>query len=249
MTPAEFEAYKAAISKALASNPEVVKYAGGNSADSILNAYTSGDWSSITSLSGQPFTKKQQQAAVTDAERALAPAYRAQEAVDRDEVVQALEGDQQAFGSFQESEAKDFGATKDEQDLEAANQGVLFSGSRVQKLKDLRQTYADRERASRELVGDRMRTTARNYQYTYGDDAARSIKDLYNVPGQSNFNANVAGGKVTPNKGLSSLYNTKDFNFQGTAPVAQKAAVQTRAAGLLANRANKLTSTGYKNQF
>ncbi len=178
----------------------------------------------------------------------MAPAYNAQESYDQSIAQDALRGQQEDFGQFQKGEAKQFGLDKDAQDQNSADQGVLFSGSRVQKLNDLRTTYQDRENIARGIAQDNIRNTARSNQYKYGDQSANKLSGLYDLAGTTSFNPNIAGGGITRG-GLSSSYNTGDFKFQGTAPVAHKAAVQTRAAGLLANRANKLTSTGYKNQF
>lgn len=249
MTPAELAKFQQSIAAALAANPDVSKYAGTNTAETILNAYTTGDWSNVVSLSGVPFTREQQQEAVAQAEKALAPAYKAQEAYDTAGVADSLGEERASYDQFRDSEAEAFGDAKDVQDLNAADQGILFSGARVQKLNDLRNTYEDRDAIQRGRAESNIRTTARDYQYKYGDKNARQLRDLYTLPGGSSFNANVAGGKVTPNSELSSIYNTNDFKFQGTAPVSQKAAVQTRAASLLTNRANKLSPVGYKSQF
>lgn len=249
MTPDQLAQFQQAVAAAVAANPDISKYAGGNSVDSIINAYSTGDWSNVTSLSGIPFSRAQQREAVAEAEKALNPAYKAQEAYDTANVTDTLRNEQRDFGSFTDSEAKNFGIDKDNLDQNAAEQGVLFSGSRVQKLNDLRSTYEDREALRRNMAEDAIRSNARQYQYKYGNENAGRLSDYYRLPGESQFNPNVAGGKVTPSTGLTSLYNTNDFKFQGTAPVAQKAAVQTRAASLLANRANKLNSLGYKTQF
>ena len=238
-----------AVSKAAASNPDIARYAGTNGVDAILGAYMSGDYSNLISLTGKPFTRQQQEAAVKESERALAPAFKAQEALDRSVVDDTLRGEAEDFGQFQKAEADTFKDTKNELDQSAADQGVLFSGSRFQKLNDLRTTYADREAIRRGQGADRIRSAARGYQYDYGNDAADSLSSRYRLPGTSTFNANVAGGQVTPGRSLSSVYNPSEFKFQGTKPVAQKAAVQTRAASLLTNRANKLTATGYNNKL
>lgn len=246
---ATMSAMASAVTKAVSTNKDIAKYAGTNSADAILSAYHSGDWSGITDLTGKPFTDAQQQAAVSQAEAALAPAYKAAEAYDRSVVEDTLGGEQDAFSQFQKDEAKDFGAAKDELDQAAADQGVLFSGSRVQKLRDLRTTAQEREALARGQSAARTRDAARSYQYNYGNEAANNLSSLYRLPTESTFNANVAGGKVTPGKSLASTYSPSEFDFQGIKPVAQKAAVQTRAAGLLANKANKLSLSGYAKQF
>lgn len=249
MTPDTLQQFQQAVAAALASNPDATRYLGTNAVESVINAYTTGDWSNVVSLSGLPFTREQQQAAVSAAEKALAPAYRAQETYDTAGVTDSLQQDRQGYEQFKKDEADAFGDAKDTQDLNAADNGILFSGSRVQKLNDLRKTYEERDALKRGQVSSKIGTTARDYQYKYGDQNARKLRDLYTLPGQSTFNPNVAGGKVTTGGGLSSVYNPKSYSFQGTAPVSQKAAVQTRAASLLTNRANKLSPTGYKSQF
>lgn len=246
---ATMTAMNKAVTKAVSKSKDVAKYAGSNSVEDILSAFTTGNWSKVVDLTGKPFTDEQQQAAVAEAEKVLGPAYKAQESYDRSVVADSLAANQQEFGQFQADEEKDFGDNKDSQDQNAADQGVLFSGSRVQKLNDLRHTFQDRERIARQQAAARTRNTARAYQMDYGNGAANSLSSMYRLPESSTFNVNVAGGKVTKNPTLSPIYNASEFNFQGTKPVAQKAAVQTRAAGQLANRANKLTLSGVGAKF
>ncbi len=236
----------AAVAAAIAANPDVKQFGGNNSPDDILNAYTTGDWSGVVSLSGKPFTDEQQKAAVAQAEAALAPAYKAQESNDRATTEDALRGTQEDFGDFQNSESKNFGTDKRNLDQNSADQGILFSGSRVQKLNDLRNTYADREAIKRRTASENLTSTARGYQYAYGNDAARSLSDRYNLGGTTSFNSLTGGAS---RGGLSAAYNPSSSDFQGTAPVAQKTAVQTRAATLLANKANKLSLSGIGSKF
>lgn len=245
MDSATIKAMEKAVSAAVSKNKDVQKYAGSNDVNSILNAYTTGDWSGVVSLTGKPFTDEQQKVAVAEAEKVLGPAYEAGKSFDTSIVADKLAAEQEGFAQFQKDEKKDFGVNKDTLDQSAADNGVLFSGSRFQKLNDLRTTYQDRERIARQQSASRTRSTARDYQYDYGNGAANKLSSMYRLPGESGFNANVAGGKVTSNPTLSSTYSPNEFNFQGTKPVAQQAAVQTRAAGQLANRANKLSLSGF----
>jgi len=60
MTPEALAQYQKAINDALAKNKDIAKYAGINSVNDILDAYTTGNWSNIIGLSGKPFTKEQQ---------------------------------------------------------------------------------------------------------------------------------------------------------------------------------------------
>lgn len=249
MPPEQLQQFQKAIASALSKHPDVIRYGGTNSPDALVNAYMTNDWSNLTNLTGKPFTRAQQEQAVSAAERALAPAFKAQEAYDTSVVSDALAAEQGNVNQFRANEKQAFGAQKDTLDQSAADQGVLFSGSRFQKLNDLRKTYADREAQNVISSQNRIQNTARDFQYKYGDTAAKGLSDLYKLPDSSNFNANVAGGKVTPSSTMSSAYNTDRFKFQGTAPVSQKASIQTRAASLLGNKANKLSAYGYKTQL
>lgn len=242
-------AMNSAVSRAMSNNSDIARYAGNNSPDSILNAYMTGNWSGVTDLSGKPFTRKQQEEAVRQSEKALAPAFKAMASFDQANVEDTLRGGQQAFEDFQKGERVAFGQDKNALDDSAVNQGVLFSGARVQKLNDLRNTYQDREAAASRDVADQLASAARSYQYEYGNDAAGKLSNYYRMPGSSTFNANVAGGNVTQNRSMSNIYDPSKYKFQGTKPVAHKAAVQGRAASLLSNRANKLSLSGYGNRF
>lgn len=243
------DAMNKAVATAASKNPDVARYAGTNDINSIMSAYQTGNWSGVVDLTGRPFTASQQKAAVSEAEKALAPAYKAQESLDRSIVTDELDAERSAFDQFRKDEALDFRDNKNALDNNAASEGILFSGARAQRLNDLRNTYEDREALRRSQGADSIRSTARSYQYEYGDEAANRLSSLYQMPGTSTYNPNVAGGKVTTSKTLTSAYNPEQFKFQGVKPVAQKAAVQTRAASLLGNRANKLSAQGYKTRF
>ncbi len=238
-----------AVASSLSKNKDVQAYGGGNDPLAILNAYQTGDWSGVVSLTGKPFSDEQQQAAVAEATKALAPGYEATKAYDTAGVEDTLRNNQEQLGDFQTDQGRQFTKDKDALDQNAADSGVLFSGSRLQKQRDLRTAYqtAD-ERAVRD-TGESAASTARGYQYSYGDKAVPSLASLYSVPGAASYNPTVAHGAVTPSATLSSAYDPSKYNFQGTKPVAQNTNIQTRAATLLANRANKLTLSGVGAKF
>ena len=245
-------AYNSAITKSLSTNPTVQQYSAGNDPASILNAYQTGDWSGVRSLTGVPFTPDQQQAAVQSAKAALAPGYDAQVAKDTADTSATLQKNQEGLSDYEKSQGRQFGLDKQSLDTTEANNGVLFSGSRVQKNNDLRTTYATADTIARRNAAESAAGTTRGFQYAYGTPAAENLSSLYNLPGTNNYNANVAGrapGSVTPSSTLSAVYDPSKYNFQGTAPAAQNAAIQTRAASLLANKANKLSLSGYSNSL
>jgi len=246
---ATMSAMNQAVSSSVASNPRLTQISGINSPDAIVNAYMTNDWTGVSDISGKPFSQKDQEQAFAQSERALAPAFKAQTAYDEAVVADTLQSDQNAFGDFLSSEAEGFKDNKIAQDQNAADQGILFSGSRYQKLNDLKQTYEDRQRQQREAVSGDIGTTARNFQYKYGNEGASRLSDYYNL-GQGNvYNPQSAQNGVTSTSRLSSVYNPSDYKFQGTAVTANKAAAQQRAGGLLSNKANKLSMTGYKTQY
>lgn len=246
---ATYNAMSNAVKQSLGSNIDVKTYSGNTSPDTILNAYMSGDWSGVTDLSGKPFTDDQQKAAVDAASSALAPGFNATAAYDRNNVESDLNKDAATYGAFQKSDAEQFGQDKNALDKSAADNGVLFSGSRAQKNSQLAGDYASRDAAARNTAANAEESTARDYAYQYGSPAAQNLSSLYTLPGSNSFSANVAGGKVTPSKTLSAVYNPNEYAYQGTKPVANNAAVQSRAASLLANKANKLSLAGYATKY
>ena len=243
-------AMNAAVSKSVASNPvtaPLVAQNGGNPA-AIINAYQTGDWSGVTNVTGQPFTADEQQAALTEAQNALAPAYREQSSNDLATTENSLGIEQDSYQNFLNSQGKQFTTDKNTQDEDAATNGVLFSGSRVQKLNDLKSSYDTAQQQQAATVGRQIAGTAQNYQYKYGNDAANTLSSYYNLGGNA-YNPGVATGGVTKGSSLSSYYNPSAYNYQGTAVNANNANAQTRAAALLANKANKLLPSGYNTQL
>jgi len=136
MDTATHAAMTNAVTTSVSSNPGMQRYLSTNSVENIVNGFFSNNLSSIVDITGQPFTKKQQQAAVAEAERVFNPGFKAQAAFDQSVVEDTLRGQQEDFGQFQQAEEQMFGDQKDVLDNNAADQGVLFSGSRLQKQND-----------------------------------------------------------------------------------------------------------------
>lgn len=217
-----------AVSRALSTNPAT---------KNVINQTT-----------GKPFGEESMQEAIARAEADLAPGYNAQEQYDTANVASGLEGAQDQYGQFLNTEAENFQAEKEQQDQNAADQGILFSGSRYQKLNNLSNKYDQRQKDQLTNLGRSVGNTARDYQYKYGDQAASKLSDYYNYGGQ-NYNANVAGGKVTNKPTLSSVYNPNQYNFAGTIPSANKAQAYSNASLLQKNKANKLVTGGYNTRI
>lgn len=250
MDSATTTAMNSAVVSSLASNPQYQSFAGNNSPEALANAYNTGDWSGVTTLTGQPFTPEQQNEAYTAAEKALAPGFEAAKTYETSNAQDAIKAQTEDLGTFLKNDAESFKQDKISSDNSAAEQGILFSGARVQKERDLKKLYEDREAQKRGLTTRSIADTAKDFQYKYGNEGASQLSSFYNnMPAGNRYNPNVAGGAVTPKQSISSVYDPSKFNFQGTTNVSNKAATQTRAAGLLANRANKLTGVGYKTQY
>lgn len=238
-TQAQVDAEYAA---AAASHP-VLK---GNTPEMITYATTTGDYSGLLNAQGMPFSASDQRAALDQATTDLSPYYQAQQKKETQDTEATLAAKKAAYEKYLADQAIAFQTDKTAQDQSAANQGVLFSGGRLQKLKQLGDTYSANDTYKKTSVGSEIGQTARDFGYKYGDSAANSLSSYFNLGGNT-YNPNVASGGVG-STGLSSIYSANQ-GFQGTEINAAKAAAQKRAAGLLANKGNKLVASGYLNQF
>lgn len=247
--PKTTEAMNKAIAASLAGNPMLSGLTAQNSPEAIVNAYNTGNWGGVLDVTGAPFSEEEQRLAVEKANAALAPGFEAQQRYDEQNLARSLEDKTRAFGEYVDKSATDFEADKEALDLDAANKGVLFSGSRIQKEKNLKNLYETDQASKRANVGSDISKLTGDYQYKYGDESVQkpTLSQYYQLGGNT-YNPKVARGGVTPS-GLSTIYSGAGKNFQGTEVNKNKAAVQTRAASLLANKANKIVPYGYQNQF
>ena len=241
LTDAEYEA-------GVVNNPiNAARIAKGNTSEMLQYAATSGDLSNLINEYGQPFSLQDQQDALKQGMEDNSLFYEAQQANDKATAEKSLAQKQADYQDYLISSADKFQTDKTTLDQNAADTGMLFSTSRKQKEQKLASSYQQDQSSKLATLGRDIGTTAQNYQYNYGNDAANGLSQYYNV-GTNTYNPNVATGGVTSN-GLSNIYSPNQFNFQGTQKVAQKAAANVRAAGYLANKGNKLLSTSYNNQL
>jgi len=229
-------------SSAAAAHPALV----GNSPESITYATTTGDYSALVNSAGKPFSDADQASALAQGTAAVSPFYQAEQKKETEDANVNLAGKQAEYQKYLDDQATKFQTEKTNQDQTAANQGVLFSGGRAQKLQQLGDTYTKNDAYARTKQGNEIGNTARDFGYKFGDSAANGLSQYYSL-GTQNYNPNVTSGGVTPG-GLSSVYSANQ-GFQGTQVNAAKVAGQKRAAGLLANKGNKLVGSGYTNQF
>jgi len=221
----------------------------GNSPESLAYAASTGDFTGLMDTNGKPFSDLVQKEALLKAEEALKPGFEAAKRYDTAGTESELAQKKLDYEKYLAGEKENFQEEKTALDQSAADRGVLFSGGRAEKERKLQDTYRSNLDYNRTSLGNTIGGIARGYQYAYGDKAAESpeLSKYYQLGGNT-YNANVARGGVGSSP-LSNVYNGGNYDFQGTKVNANKAAVNVRAASLLANKGNKLLSTSYQNKF
>jgi len=219
----------------------------GNSPEALANARETGDFSTLLNDQGKPFSQAEQEAAMRESEQALAPGFNIQQQKDTADVTSNLEQQKLDYEKYLADQGQAFQEDKTALDEKAADQGVLFSGGRVQKEQSLSNLYNRNQAYNTAKTGLDIGNTAREFQSKYGDKPASNLSKYYNL-GSNVYNPKVATGGVTKGN-LSSIYNPSGLGYQGSEVVANKAAAQKRAAGLLWNKGNKLVASGFNNQY
>lgn len=222
----------------------------GISPEQITRASETGDYTGFTNpVTGKPFSSEDQAAATAKAQAALQPGFDETQRYDESTAANSLKDKVNTYNEFLKTQGASFQQDKENLDQNAANNGVLFSGSRIQKEKNLKNTYDQAQQEKAASVGSDISKLGSDFQYKYGDEAAAkpTLSQYYQLGGNS-FNPKVATGGVTSGA-ISSIYKPSSSVYQGTEINKNKAAVQVRAASLLGNKANKLVPYGYKNQF
>jgi len=233
---------------AKAANLEIQKATeGGSSMEEIIHALETGNFSGILDFNGQPFSAAEQEKARVDAEKANSLYYEQLQSKETADAEKNLAQSQADYQDYLINSGQAFEADKSKSDQQSANQGVLFSGSRVQKEKNLQRAYEQDEAYTRDKMSRNIGTTAQDYQYKYGNDNASGLSQYYKLGGNT-YNPNTARNGVG-SSGLSSIYNPSDYSYDGTRNTERSANTQTRAAGYLWNKGNKLLSTSYNNQL
>ena len=233
---------------AQASNPELQNATeGGSSLEEIIKALETGDFSGVLDFNGQPFSAAEQEKARVDAEKANSLYYNQLQEKETADAEASLAQQQADYQDYLINSGQAFEADKAKSDQQSANQGVLFSGSRVQKEKNLQRAYEQDEAYTRNKVSRNIGTTAQDYQYKYGNDKASGLNQYYQLGGNT-YNPNTARNGVG-SSGISSVYNTGNYTYDGTRNTERSGNTATRAAGYLWNKGNKLLRTGYNNQY
>ena len=233
---------------AAAQNPAIsTLMRGGSSVEEIINALSTGDLSGIVDWQGKPFSVEDQQAALAKGTEDNRLFYEAQQQKEKADVEANLAQKQADYQDYLINSGQAFEADKTALDQQSANAGILFSGARAQKEKNLERAYMQDQASKLGTVARNIGRDATDFQYKYGNDAASGLNQYYGLGGNT-FNSKVARGGVGASA-ISNVYNPANYNFQGTRNTERKANANTRAAGYLWNKGNKLLASGYNNQY
>jgi len=234
--------------EALNNHPEIKALTnGGSPIESIVSALESGDWSGIVDWDGQPFSAADQESARVEAQKSNELYYNQLREKETADAESSLAQQQANYQNYLINSGQQFEADKTRSDQKAADQGVLFSGSRVQKEKNLTRAYEQDQATAQRNMTSNIGNTARDFQYKYGNKNAQGLSQYYNLGGNT-YNANKARGGVG-SSGLSSVYNPDNYSYDGRRNVERSTDTNTRAAGSLWNKGNKLLASGYNNQY
>jgi len=151
------------------------------------------------------------------------------------------------FQRFLESSASNFKQDKDNQDTGSAQNGVLFSTGREEKLRNLEGTYRSNESAARDNLSTNMGNSMRDYQYNWGGDGMRSMS-RQNRLGSQSYDAFTPRGVVNQG-GMNSVYNPSQHNFAGVKKDERRKFANVYAQNRAANRGNKQGVYGHQTQF
>jgi len=141
----------------------------GNSAEALAYATSTGDFSNLLNPEGKPFSQADQEAAVAESNAALKPGFDATKQYDTANAEDALKLKNLDYNNFLNTEKTNFEADKTNLDQGAANNGVLFSGGRIEKEKALKKAYDLNQANKLATTGADIAGTARDYQYKYGN--------------------------------------------------------------------------------
>lgn len=219
----------------------------GNSPDALSYAASTGDFSGLLNDQGKPFSQAEQDNALKQAEGMDAQYWNEQQQKDTADTEASLQASQLASEKYLADQATQFQTDKTNLDQNAADQGVLFSGGRVQKEKSLGDLYNRNQAYNTATTGLDIGNTARNFQSAYGDKAAQGLSKYYNLGGNT-YNPNVATGGVKTG-GLSQIYNPNNISLSGTEQRKRILSNYDTATGILKNKGNKLVASGLNNQY
>ena len=219
----------------------------GNTLEDLEYAVETGDFGGMIDKFGMPFSEEAQQAALAEATEDTRLFYEAQQSKATADTESYMAKQKSDYQDYLMNSGQQFESDKAQSDQQAANQGVLFSGGRVQKERNLERAYNQDQASKQAYASNNIGNAARDFQYKYGNEATNSLSSNYQL-GSNTYNAKKATGGVGSGS-LSSIYNPKQYDYQGTQNTARSAENNKRAAGFLWNKGNKLLATGSSNQY
>lgn len=244
----EIEAVQEQYFGEVAKNPMIAELLkAGNSVADVVSALQTGNLSTINNVDGQPFSAEDQQAAQEEAMEDNRLYYEQLKEKETADAEASLAKQQADYQDYLISSGAQFETDKATADQKAADSGVLFSGARVQKEKNLKNAYDQNQNYVKNNVANNIGSLANEYQYKYGADAAKGLSSYYNLGGNT-YNSSTARGGVG-SSGLSNMYSPENYSYGGTREAERTSNAQQRAADYLKNKGNKLLGTSYTNQF
>lgn len=240
-------AYTDFLTSSVSKNKDIEGLMATNRPEDIISAVINNDWTSIVDEKGVPFSTEDYERALKQGEKDIEPYYREMEDYETQNVEDILKQRQLDYQNYLATSGSEFQTEKATQDKAAADTGVLFSGSRVQKLQNLKDKFEREQEYKRASAGLDIANTAREFQYKYGNEPAKKLSSYYQLGGNV-YNPNVATGGVSKS-GLSKIYSPGASDFYGTKPREKSVEAQKIASGLLWNKANKIMPSSYKNQY
>jgi hypothetical protein len=243
-TTAAFAKYQADANNAITKHPAITaaKPADMSTADHVAGI--------MANPTGIPYNAAQEAADYAAADKALAMGYEQDQAKGTADTAAELAYRQATYANDESKAGAAFQSDKTKLDQAAADNGVLFSGGRAQKLQALQSGYSADAAQRRAALEYNTGNTMRDYQYKYGNDAAQAPGlSQYYQSASNTYNPNVASGGVGKS-GLSSIYSPTANNYYGTNRTKRASEASADAALMLKNRSNKLfPNTGYKTQL
>lgn len=210
----------------------------------IVTAVNTGDFSVFPPTIKAAFTPEQEQAAREAALKDDQAYFDMIREKDKADAEAKLASNQANYQDYLIQAGQQFETDKASLDQQSADRGVLFSGARAQKQRNLKQAYEQNDATNRRKTGENIASIAQPYQYAHGNEAASALGDYYKL-GSNAYNPNKALSNVGSG-GISNLYNPDKYkNFYGTTNTYQQALAAQGGARKLENEANKMMGSGY----
>jgi len=182
------KSFKDAVKESIISDPRFKDIITDPSqVDNIIGAYNSGNWNGITKSNGQPVSAAEANDEITKQLSVLEPAFAAEKSKDTMDLADKLANEQAQYNNYLDTSAANFQGEKATQDKTAADNGVLFSSGRREKLNNLATKYANDAALKKNTLASSIAGDTRDYAYKYGSGEANnpSLSSYFAAPTQS----------------------------------------------------------------